>query len=148
MKIRSDKKYYVNYCQFPRGKMQFLNSLILPDNQTSAAARADAQALGLMLIPRQEARPDGHTQGLIVIPSPDPRPDAQGRAMTLRPRQTQRPVHHAPGMTVRVRFLKQGSLNNFFYPRGIGELFRNFEALWADPPTPYIIPNKRGHYGD
>jgi len=147
MKIRSHKMYYVNYCQFPRGKMQFLNSLILPDNQTSAAARADAQALDLMLMPRQKASPDGHTQGLRIIASPDPRPDGQGRAMTLRPSQSQRPVHHAPGLMVRVRFLNQGSLNNFFYLGGIGGLFWIFEALRGDPPTQYIIPNKRGRYG-
>jgi len=103
--------------------LQFLNSLILPDNQTSAAARADAQALDLMLMPRQKVSPDGHTQGLRIIASPDPRPDAQAPAMTLRPKQSQRPVHHAPGLMVRVRFLNQGSLNNFFYLGGIGGLF-------------------------
>ena len=148
MKITSDKKYYVNYCQFPRGKKQILNSLILPDNQTTAAASADAQASDLMFIPNEKPSTDGHTQGLMIIPTLDPRPDAQGRAMTLIPRKKQRPVNYAPRMTVRARFLKQGSLNKYFYLGGIGGLFWIFEALRDDPPTPYIIPNKRGSYGD
>ena len=148
MKITSDKKYYVNYCQFPRGKNQILNSLILPDNQTTAAASADTQASDLMFIPKQEARPDGHTQGLMIIPSQDPRPDAQGRAMTLIPRETQILNPHPLELAANGRFCELDGLNNYFFSEGIGGLFWIFEVLRDDPHPQYIIPNKRGSYGD